>query len=342
MDRLRVGIVGFGFMGSRMHFGCWNRLDEAAVVAICDSHLPSRERLSEQIGNIAGVPERFDLDNVRLFSDFDMMLANASLDVVSLTIPSDLHAELSIKALRAGVAVLCEKPMALTVEDCRRMREAAEQTHRRLMIAHCIRFWPEYAKTKQIVDGGEYGRVLSATFNRLGAIPQWSADGWLLDERRSGGVVLDLHIHDTDYIQYLFGPPAAVRSFAPKQDGTVLPEVLTSFGFDDGKLVTARASWLMAQSFGFQMAFNIVLEKATIVYDSTAEPTLKLCLAEGQVVTPELAEGDGYQREISHFADLLTGKETVEVIPLAESERAVQIALAQCESLRTGELVRLT
>ena len=97
--------------------------------------------------------------------------------------------------------------MALTVTDCDRMIQAARKSGKILQIGHCVRFWPEYAKAKEIVDSGKYGRVVAAMFQRLGAAPGWSVDNWFINEKRSGGVALDLHIHDTDYVQYLFGMP---------------------------------------------------------------------------------------------------------------------------------------
>lgn len=95
-------------------------------------------------------------------TDMDDMLKNEQLDFVDIALPTYLHAEASIKAMEAGFHVLCEKPMALDSRQCQEMIAASQRTGRTLMIAHCLRFWPEYECLKAAVDDGRYGRVTSA------------------------------------------------------------------------------------------------------------------------------------------------------------------------------------
>jgi len=106
--------------------------------------------------------------------------------------------------------------MALTTAECNRMIRAAAKSGKVLQIGHCVRFWPEYAKAKEIVDSGQYGKVVAGMFQRLGSAPGWSVDNWFIDEARSGGVALDLHIHDTDYVQYLLGCPRRCAATGPR------------------------------------------------------------------------------------------------------------------------------
>jgi predicted dehydrogenase len=276
-----------------------------------------------------------------LYSDYNKMLTEAKLDAVSITLPTFMHPNFSVKALEAGLHVLCEKPMALNVEDCQHMITAAAQSGKVLMIGHCIRFWPEYAKTKEIVDGGEYGKVIAATFQRLGTAPTWGDDNWFSDDARSGGVALDLHIHDTDYVQYLFGMPKSVFSRQAKAVGGGAIHITTQYIYDDDKVVTAEGGWGMTPAFGFEMSFNIALEKATIVYDCTRTPAFRVCPADGEVFTPAVAEGDGYSIEISHFAALAAGRDVTEVTTLTGSLDSVKIVLAEKESAEKGQAVLL-
>ena len=337
---LRVGIVGFGFMG-RMHYAQWKALEGAEVVAICDANPNIVEDTKEAVGNIEGAGGEVDFDSLDLYSDYNKMLTEAKLDAVSITLPTFMHPNFSVKALEAGLHVLCEKPMALNVEDCRRMIAAAAQSGKVLMIGHCVRFWPEYAKTKEIVDGGEYGKVIAATFQRLGAAPTWGDDNWFSDDARSGGVALDLHIHDTDYVQYLFGMPKSVFSRQAKAGGGGAIHITTQYIYDDDKVVTAEGGWGMTPAFGFEMSFNIALEKATIVYDCTRTPVFRVCPADGEVFTPDVAEGDGYSIEIAHFAALAAGRDAAEVTTLAGSLDSVKIVLAEKESAEKGQAVLL-
>jgi predicted dehydrogenase len=342
---LKIAIAGFGFMG-RMHYKCYKALENARVVAVCDLNPNIEEDTKKAVGNVGKTEESVDFSNIELYADYEKMLAEAKLDAVSITLPTYLHADFSIKALQAGLNVLCEKPMALNVQDCERMIAQANRSGKVLQIGHCVRFWPEYAKAKQIVDSGKYGKVIAATFQRLGAAPAWSIDNWFINEKRSGGVALDLHIHDTDFVQYLFGMPRAVYSFGAKGPGGELLHIVTQYLYDDNKTVTAEGSWAMTPSFGFEMSFNIALAKATIVYDLTRQPSFKICPAEstgcltaGQFITAEVEKGDGWFLEIAHFVKTISGQKVKPVTTLEQSMNSVKIVEAEKESIRKGQKV---
>jgi 1,5-anhydro-D-fructose reductase (1,5-anhydro-D-mannitol-forming) len=337
---LKVGIVGFGFMG-RMHFRCWHVRDDAKVVAVCDANPNIKEDTQRAVGNIEGAASAIDFDGIEVFTDFDEMIEKAGLDAISLTLPTYLHAEFSERAMSRGVHVLCEKPMALSVADCERMIKASRTSGRVLQIGHCVRFWPEYAKAKEIVDSGEYGKVVAATFQRLGSPPGWSLDNWFVDEKRSGGVALDLHIHDTDYVQYLLGMPQAVCSHGAIGPQGQLIHIVTQYVYRDDQVVTAEGGWGMTPGFGFEMSFNLVLEKATVVYDLTREPALRICPSQGEVFTPDVAPDDGYIREIDHFARSIQGQAVPTVITLEQSRDSVKIVEAEKESIRRRERVAI-
>ncbi len=289
----------------------------------------------------AGVDSNGDFTGINIYSDFEKMLSEEILDAISLTLPTYLHAKYTTQALEAGVNVLCEKPMGLNVPECDKMVAAAKSSGKILQIGHCLRFWPEYAKTKEIVAGGEYGKVLAATFQRLSAEPTWSYENWIMNEQRSGGVVLDLHIHDTDFVQYMFGMPRAVCSFAGKDSAGRLGHVVTQYLYDSDTVITAEGGWALMPSFGFEMSFNIVQEKATIVYDYTREPAFKVCPAEGEACTPQVQQGDGYVLQIDHFVRAVKGEKVKPVTTLDASRDSVKIVEAEKESIKTGKAVSL-
>ncbi len=336
---LKVGIVGFGFMG-RMHFRCWSRREDCQVTAVCDMDPAVRNDPQGCLGNIEGAAGHVDLSRIRFFADLDEMLRTADLDAVSLTVPTYLHADCAIRLLARGIHVLCEKPMAVSVADCDRMIEAAERSGRRLQIGHCVRFWPEYAQAREFVADGRYGDVVAATFQRLGSAPTWGQGNWFLDETRSGGMALDLHIHDTDFIQHCLGVPRAVSSRGVKKNGRLL-HIVTEYLYDDGKVVTAEGGWAMMPSFGFEMSFNLALERATVTYDLTRTPTFRVCPADGDACHPEVAPGDGYARQIAHFADALSGRPVANIITLEQSRASVRIVQAEKESIDKGRPVEI-
>jgi predicted dehydrogenase len=337
---VRVGIVGFGLMG-KQHLHCYRGLRGVRVTAICDG---DRARLkgSEKIaGNIEKDETSLDLGDVALYTDFEKMLAEEQLDAVSITLPTFMHRDFTVKTLDAGANVLCEKPMAMSVEHCKDMIEAAKTNKRILQIGHCIRFWPEYAKAKQIVDSKKYGDVLAASFRRVSAVPEWSWKHWLIHAKRSGGAIMDLHIHDTDYVQYLFGIPLAVRS-----EGAIGPSggfdyVTTQYVYKSGKVVSAEGGFVMSPDFKFEMSFVISLEKATIVYDCRHTPALQVCPAKGGCITLKIESGDGWSREIAHFVKRVTGKKTPDVITPLDSLNAVKIVLAEKQSAESKKEVAI-
>lgn len=338
---LKIGIVGFGFMG-QTHYKCWKKVEGAQVAAICDVNPNIEEDTKRAVGNIGDGQEEVDFSSLNVYSDFDEMLAKVNLDAVSITLPTFLHPEISIKALAAGVNVMCEKPMALTTKKCEGMIAEAKSSGKVLQIGHCVRFWPEYAKAKEIIDSGEYGKVIAGTFQRLGAAPTWSIDNWFLDEKRSGGVALDLHIHDTDYVQYLFGMPKAVCSVGAKGPGGGLLHISTQYIYDNDTAITAEGGWGMTPSFGFEMSFNIVLEKATLVYDLTRDPAFRVCPAEGDAFTPEVEKSDGWFLQIAHFAKAVRGEKVAEITTLEQSMNSVKIVEAEKESAFKGKKITIS
>jgi len=332
---IRVGIIGFGFMG-RMHYRCWKALEGADVVALCDANAGALQGSGKGQGNIAGAEGEVDLRDVAVYSDPEELFARTKPDAVSITVPTHLHAAWTIKALEAGIHVLCEKPMALTLADGKRMIEAAEKSGKVLQIGQCIRFWPEYAKAKEIVESGAYGRVISAGFQRLSATVRSKQGTWFANEGQSGGMVFDLHIHDTDFIQYLFGVPASVCSHGAATPAGGLSHIVTHYRYNDGKLVTAEGGWAMTPSYGFEMKFLIVMEKAVLSFESKRTPTLKLCPAEGEAFAPQIEKGDGYSRQIEHFAKTIRGEAVPPVITPEQAWTSLRIAEAERESARKG------
>ncbi len=336
---LRIGIVGFGFMG-QMHFNNYRKRDDVKICALCDANKQSFSG-GGTAGNVAGTGEALDLSGIELFTDLGKMLRAVKLDALSIALPTDLHPDATFLALERGVNVLCEKPMALTLGDCDRMIAHAAKSGKILQIGHCVRFWPEYAKAKELVASGTYGKVLSASLRRLSLTPSWSRDNWLMNNERSGGVALDLHIHDTDYLNDLLGVPASVFSSGSTNAAGVLGHVMTQYRYKQNLSAFAEGGWLMAPTFGFEMSFNLVLERATIVYDCTRTPAFKVCPAEGEAFTPEVASGDGYEREIDHFLRAVKGEKVPTVTTLESSRDSVRVVLAELQSIETGKAVDL-
>ena len=173
---IKAAIMGAGFMG-KMHAEVYRNLSKARLVAIADIDLEKAQLLADKYGTTA-------------YSGLEELLNQEDIDAVDICLPTFLHKEYVIKAARLGKDILCEKPLALRVEDAEEMIGEAKKAKAKLMIAQVIRFWPEYVKLKKIYESGELGRLLSITLTRLASTPTYAWDNWLTDTQRSGGGVL--------------------------------------------------------------------------------------------------------------------------------------------------------
>ena len=211
MKTVNVAVVGLGFMGVT-HLKAYRQIPGARIAAICDAvRLPVDGDFSTISGNVGTKdPFKLDMAQVKATKTLDDLLNDPGIDLIDLCVPTLAHPKLAIAALKAGKHVVCEKPLARTAALAREIAAAAATAKGYFMPAMCIRFWPDYVWLKQAIAAGTYGKVLSARFRRVSEPPGWSKE--FLDGAKSGGALLDLHIHDTDFVQFLFGVPSRVSS----------------------------------------------------------------------------------------------------------------------------------
>ena len=331
---IKLGMIGMGGI-SGCHLGVYKQMtDRINIVACCDKiEERARGKAKDITINIA-TTQSTDL-GATPYVDYRDLLADPEVEVVDICLPTDLHAEVAVAALRAGKHVLSEKPMALTVADCDRMVEAAEQADRVLMVAHCIRFWPEYVALKEMVDSAQYGNVLHAHFTRISGAPIWSSENWMMTPERSGGVMLDMHIHDVDYIRYLFGNPRQVTVRGREVDGLNLYAIV-DYVYDNVDVVTAETGWDYIGGFPFRMTFRVVLENASVEWDAARGP-MKVYPREGDPYTPELLPGDGYSREISYFLDCVEHGTKPTISTPFESRESIRLLRLEIDALHSGK-----
>src|SRR5580698_8667637 len=267
MKTVNVGVTGIGFMGAT-HIKSYLKIPGANVAAICDAvRLPVDGDLSKIGGNLGdGKPFKLDMTQVKAYSNFDELLANPDIDLIDLCVPTPQHHALSLAALRAGKHVVCEKPLARTPALCREIVAAAAKSKGFFMPAMVMRFWPEWAWLKNAIDQQAYGKVLAARFRRVSSPPGWSKASYFKGDD-SGGALLDLHIHDTDFVQFCFGRPRGVFSTGTTRYSGAIDHVATAYQFASGVPVIAEGSWLMAESYGFKMEYTANFEQATADFD---------------------------------------------------------------------------
>ena len=329
---LKIGLIGFGFMG-RMHFDNYVRLMEEGapiqLVAICDLKIDELKD-GKASGNMATEREVYDLSGYRLYDNAETMLANEQFDIVDVALPTYLHADFTCSLLEKGINVLCEKPVAISSEDGWRMVNAAKESGKTLMIGQCLRFWPAYEYLKACVEDGRYGAVTSGYFFRGSGAPK----GWFMDGSLSGGNILDMHIHDTDIINWLFGKPEKVSSIARNViPGSGYDNVSTNYIFPDGKVLNAQSDWTLEGDFGFSMVYRVNFEKGNLVFENGK---VKVNPNDGPGFYAELSEDSGYYREIQYFINAVKEGTPVTVCTPESAVSTLEIIEAEVRSADNG------
>ncbi len=242
----KIGLVGYGGMG-KVHLANYKEIAEAKVVAICDGFIDS-----------SAIP-----DDIQAYSSMHDMLSKEALDVVDICTPTFSHKDDVITALTAGVNVICEKPLSLSLDDVTEIFTLAEKKGVKVFVAHVLQYSKDAMMLRDMVQSGVYGKVIYGSFLRLSAYPKWAKDGWLFDKKRSGGVPFDLHIHDLDLIVSLFGSPveSTAHSCGVGDDQT---NRLYSFTYTyEDKVITSEAAWLGSE-VPFNSNFRVCFEKAVV------------------------------------------------------------------------------
>jgi predicted dehydrogenase len=346
---IRVGILGIGFMGW-IHWLAYQKVGGARVTAISTRN---PKRLAgdwrDIQGNFGPPGEQVDLAGVSAYANLDQLLDDPQVDVIDVTLPTSLHADIAIRALEAGKHVLCEKPMALSLADCERMVAAAKKANRLLMVGHVLPFFPEYEWALKLIQGGDYGRVLGGAFRRIISDPSWLKDFWSLE--LIGGPMLDVHIHDAHFIRMLFGMPREVATVGRMRDG--VPEFWYSqFRFADRALaVEATGGAINQQGRPFTHAFEFQLERATLAFDfavigGAGQYLCKPMLLDssGGVQYPELPGGDpvdAFVAELREVTRCVADGKTSEILGAILAQDAIRLCEKQTESLVSGQPVKV-
>lgn len=238
-DKLKVAVIGCGSIAKHRHIAEYARHRDVELVAFCDPAQARAQAMADEFGGKA-------------YSDYRDMLENETIDAVSVCTPNVFHAPISIAALEKKVHVLCEKPMAVSLEEADQMILAAEQSGVVLMIGHNQRLMPPHVKAKQILNRGDLGKVITfRTAFGHGGPEQWSAEGpggWFFQKGKAFvGAMGDLGVHKIDLIQWLLDDEivevGAFLGTLAKPNTDVDDNAVCIFRTRQGVVGTMAASW---------------------------------------------------------------------------------------------------
>ncbi|MDD3726513.1 MAG: Gfo/Idh/MocA family oxidoreductase [Candidatus Ratteibacteria bacterium] len=331
---VKIGIIGAGYMGS-MHATVYSQLPDAKVVGIADIRGEKAKSLATKVKALP-------------YSDPQQLLEREDITTIDICLPTFLHKEFVIKAAEKGKDVICEKPIALDIEDANEMIEACKKHRVRFMVAQVIRFWAEYKFLKEIYDRKKYGELITLSCRRLSSLPTWGWQDWILDSNKSGGALIDLHIHDTDFICYLMGKkPKKIYSKSINKERPY-SHVYTTFTFDNDIIITAEGGWDYPANFPFEMSYLAKFEKAVVEFNSRNTPSLTVYEVTGKVDKPTFekvkAEGiggniddlGGYFYELRYFVDHVIHNKPFTVVTPEDARNSLAIVLKEKESADKG------
>lgn len=314
----------------RMHANVYGLLDNAELVALVDRKPEKREAYSADFG----VPAYETLHE--LFEN------HPDLDAVDICLPTYEHKDATLAVASARKHVFCEKPMAMTVDEADEMIAACQKADVRLMIGHCIRFWPEYVLVKELVEAGTLGKLLSINLTRYGQFPSWSTDNWLADEEKSGGGVLDMHIHDTDYAHYLLGEPKEVSAWGTV-DSRGPSHAFTTMSFADGAVAHLEGGWNLPTNTPFKMAFRAIFERGAAImdggpltiYEDGKEPNVPEFAKMEAAGGGNISDLGGYYHELKYFIDRLESGEPFVTTTPESSKQSLATTIEEIRQIKS-------
>lgn len=325
---IKVGLIGAGTMG-RSHNRAYNSLENAQLVAICDLDATKAEKLAKP--------------GMTVVTDYQEILQDPSIDVVDICVPTYLHKEIVLAAAKAGKHVFCEKPIALSVEDAEEMVAACHGAGVKLGVGHVVRFFPDYYRLKNILASGQIGDPKVVRTSRGGSFPTRKPDNWYADYTKSGGPIVDLIIHDFDFLLWLFGPVRRVfAKTVPNQVG--FDHALVTLRFKNGLIAHVEGSWSQPKGTPFSTSYEVAGTKGLYEYSKDRTPPLIVRTEQGDQRAKSVPRSplavDPYAAQLSAFFNAIAEEQEVPVsgeVAIA----ALEVALAARQSAETGEVVWL-
>ena len=340
MSKVKVGVIGCGSIARFRHLPEYHAHPNVEIIAVCDVALERAQSVAQTYG-------------AKAYTDYIELLNDEEINAVSICTPNVFHAPMSIASLQAGKHVLCEKPMATTIEDAERMNEATNGSGKILMIGHNQRFVPSHQKAKAMIAKGELGKIYSfrTAFGHSGP-EAWSIDGkdsWFFKKDQAViGAMGDLGVHKADLLRFILGEEmmevAAFVETSAKKETNVDDTAVCILRTESGIIGTLAASWSYLKEDNSTIIYG---EKAVLRLED--DPTYSLIIhhVDGRTETFQLghiqSNDEGGQHDsgvIRAFIDSIVNQKAPPITGM-EGLKSLKVILAAIESNATKKMIRL-
>jgi UDP-N-acetylglucosamine 3-dehydrogenase len=327
----RLGMIGAGAI-AHVHLERWQQLP-VQIAGFYDIRPSAAEQASARFGG-------------RAYATLDELLND--VDIVDICTTSDAHRENVLATAAAGKPMVCEKPLARHVRHCQEMVDVCASAGVPLFVAHVVRFFPQYVRAKEVLDSGVLGRPGVVRTVRGGSFPRpvtgfGFSSGYYADFSLSGGVILDVSIHDIDYLRWCCGEVERVFARGLTFAGeTARDHALITLRFSGGAIGHVEGSWAFPPG-DFRTRLEIAGDRGILEWDSSRDAPVSVAIQPNpdsrdvsrSTSSPLAAADDPYYAELAHFLDCLGTGQPFRVTP-QDGLMAVKISLAAIDSMRLG------
>ncbi len=314
---LKIGLLGAGFMGMT-HAEVYKLLSFGENVKICGVYDTDRKKAEKAAR----------LSFAKVFDSADELINSDEIDAIDICLPTYLHFEYAKKVIEAGKHLFIEKPVVLKPQEADELIELKSRYNKEVMVGQCLRLWDEYVILKEIFDSKRYGKLKHLTMKRLSQMPDWGFENWYLDYNKSGGVLLDLHIHDVDFMRYLLGEPESLMLSGDYN------HVYTIFKYQ-GLDVQIESGWDFPKSFPVEVGYRADFEDAVVSYNGKDvviyENSGSHFTVEDKAVNPndhllmKAKQYQGYYNELKYFCECILNNKEIEINTLTEGAKTVEL-----------------
>lgn len=326
---LRIGLIGCGGIGA-VHARCWFAMkDRVTLAAIADFDTQKAKELATGCG-------------ATVYNDAVEMMKREKLDVVDVCLPTFLHAKYVTEAMNYTKRIIVEKPICLKEDEAQKLTDAQKHWGATVLVGHVLRFFDSYKYLSCLVREGTYGKIKEGYFYRVSGKPVWVKDYDNAD--KTGGMPIDLHIHDVDFIRHIMGgDPCDIYSTVMRDDRGVTNHIQSTYVYKDA-VITSESAWNYPTSMMLKSGCRVLLEKAAVtisdegivtVYPEGSESYIP-SLGEKDIVDSgiNLSDISGFHKELSCFVDYFEGKRNDGVVTLADAVGAFRLVNKELKSAK--------